>query len=148
MPVRCSIFRGFHFQATVQLGCWSVKLGCWLWTGKSVTTSSDASEVGQPTRITRHCRFGYPNKELAGITRCRTPDMRCQPQGIREVSHRGKGSTRYTRWVGGVIMCSLSTGEPGIQTRILSMRLYVYRILTWWLLVHIFLSESHRQGTP
>ena len=29
MPVRCSIFGAFHFQAAVQLGRWSVKLGSW-----------------------------------------------------------------------------------------------------------------------
>ena len=29
MPARRSIFRGFHLQAAVQLGRWSVKLGSW-----------------------------------------------------------------------------------------------------------------------
>ena len=34
MPAHRSIFKGFHFQATVQLGRRSVKLERWLTTGK------------------------------------------------------------------------------------------------------------------
>ena len=45
MPARCSIFRDSHFQATVQLGRWSVKLGRWWGGGKTlceILTVADA----------------------------------------------------------------------------------------------------------
>ena len=51
MPARRSIFRGFHFQATVQLGRWSVKLGRWRTTVKRRHMADGAAFEPEPARM-------------------------------------------------------------------------------------------------
>ena len=51
MPARRSIFRGFHFQATVQLGSWSVKLGSWQTTGKRRHMADGAAFGPEPASM-------------------------------------------------------------------------------------------------
>ena len=51
MPALCSIFMGFHFQAAVQLGRRSVKLGSWKTTGKRRYVADGMAFVSESAHI-------------------------------------------------------------------------------------------------